>query len=354
MQGIPRRAAWRRNVVAAALVVVLMFGLGASTAAQQRPLVVNTFGGTFETAWRKNVIEPFQQKFSARVQTEIALTAQIFSRLRAQAQTGAIGFDVVMMDEVAARQGIRENLFERLDAAAITNLKDQAPTFKGTDFFTVVLGTAPVIAYNPKFVKQPPRSWKDFWKPEFRGRIAIPDINTTQGMLYVVTTARINGGSLQFPGVAFQKLRELRPSVVTFWTSHDQLAQLFAQEQVWLAPWSNDRAQSAKAAGVPIEWIVPREGSYLIPTTAGIARGSPLKDLAQKYLNFILDPAVQVANAKDVFVMPSNQSAKIPTDLLDKLPVGARFKGLIFPLDWDLLSRLREEWVDRWNKEVLQ
>lgn len=338
--------------------VVLCFSLVSvpqrQAGAQQRPLIVNTFGGTFESAWRRNVIDPFQQRFNARVQTEIGLTVQIFAKLRAQVQTGSPGVDVVMMDEVAARQAQREGLYERLDAAALPNLKEQAEAFRGTDFFTVVLGTAPVIAYNPKFIKEPPRSWKDLWRPEYRGRVSTPDINTTQGILFVVTAARINGGSPEFPGVAFAKLRELKPSIVTFWTSHDQLAQLFAQEQVWIAPWSNDRAQSAKAAGVPIEWVVPREGSYLIPTTAGIAKGSPVRDLAQRYLNFILAADVQVANARDVFVLPSNKTAKIPQDLIDKLPVGPRFKGLIFPIDWDLLSRVREQWVDRWNKEVLQ
>jgi putative spermidine/putrescine transport system substrate-binding protein len=336
------------------LLPFLLVGAQNGGYAQQRPLIVNTFGGTFEAAWRRNVIEPFQRRFNSSVQTDVALTVQIFTKLRTQVLTGAPGVDVVMMDEVTARQAQREGLYDRLDPNLIPNLADQLEAFRGTDFFTIALGTAPVIAYNPKFIKQTPRSWKDLWKPEYRGKIAIPDINTTQGILFVLTTARINGGSIQFPDAAFGKLRELRPNIVTFWTSHDQLAQLFAQEQVWIAPWSNDRAQSAREAGVPITWVVPREGSYLIPTTIGIAKSTPLKDLAQKYLNLVLDKDVQVANARDLFILPSNKKAVLPPGLLEKLPTGPRFKGLLFPVDWEALSAAREVWVDRWNKEVLR
>ncbi len=66
------------------------------------------------------------------------------------------------------------------------------------------------------------------WNPEWKGRIAFPSYPGAEGTAALLMTAKIFGGSENDIGIAFDKIKELKP-FPAIQSSQDQLFQMFDQ-----------------------------------------------------------------------------------------------------------------------------
>jgi len=264
---------------------------------QSNELVVILPGGTLEKVLRKSWVEPFEKQYNAKALVVTGLTMENLAKLRAQ--KGNPQIDVVIFDPPGAIPAANEGLLEKLDPERIPNLKDQYPfEIQKHGLFATQWLSNQVLAYNTKFVKEPPKSWADLWKPEYKGKVILPDISTSHGVFFISIISKMQtGGELYNTEAAFSKLKTLRPNVLTFWTSHDQVAQLLNSGEAWLAPWTSDRALSQTAAKAPIALTVPKEGAIYFTSHIAIAKGTKKKELAEKYLNVAILAEAQLMNA---------------------------------------------------------
>ena len=341
-----------RNWTKRELAGFLAIWAGTAQAQAPRELTVIVYGGSFEAGWRKAVIEPFE-KANPDIKVRIAtgLTMETVAMMRAQ--KGDPKIDVVMMDEVGAAQANREGLYEPLTTAKIPNMDKLYPRFRTAgDPYTKFMYVAQVLAYDKSHIKAPPTSWKDLWNPAYKGFVAIPNIDTTHGTMMLMMAARINGGSVQNIGPGFDALKALKPAIVTFWEQHAQVSQMFTQGDIWITSWTSDRAQGLIEDGGNVGWVIPKEGGYLIDSTIGIAKGSKNLDAAQRYINFVLGEAAQVANARYTNIAPVNREAVLPPEVAAKLPAGPENLKKLLSADWNYIIMQRSQWVDRWNREI--
>ena len=162
--------------------------------AQSNELVVILPGGTLERVLRKSWVEPFEKKYNAKVIVTTGLTMENLAKLRAQ--KGNPQIDVVIFDPPGAIPAANEGLLEKLDPGRIPNLKDQYPfeIVKHGLFATQWLANQ-VLAYNTKFIKEPPKSWADLWKPEYKGKVLLPDISTSHGVFFVSIVSKMQTGT---------------------------------------------------------------------------------------------------------------------------------------------------------------
>src|SRR4029077_14253694 len=115
------------------------------------------------------------------------------------------------------------------------------------------------ITYNPDKIKTPPTSWADIWKPEFKGRVGITNLNSTLGTGFLVEIARMHGGSEKDIEPAFKQIAALKPSLAAVASNPGALASLFQQGQIDISPGNFNAIQILKARGVPVEFIAPKE-----------------------------------------------------------------------------------------------
>ena len=340
--------AMKRSIgVLAAGVASALFATGAMA---QTELTVIVYGGSFEAGWKKAVIEPFE-KANPDIKVKIAtgLTQQTIAMMRAQKDD--VKIDVIMMDEVGAAQGNAEGLYEPLVAAKVPNIEKLYPQFrvKG-DAYTKFMYVAQALVWEKNQVKTKPDSWMAMWDPAYKGKIVVPDIATSHGSFFLLTAADMSGGGAKNTDPGFELIKKLKPSILTFYTQHAQLAQLFTQGEVAMASWTSDRAQAAIDGGAPLGWTVPKEGAYIVDSTIGIAKGSKNTEAALKYVNFVLSEAAQAANAEHTYLAPVNKEVKLAPEIAAKLPVAdlPRLK----PADWDYVTTVRPQWVQRWTREI--
>lgn len=341
-----------RNLAAGVLVASCLALAPADARAQTQDLTVIVYGGSFEEGWKKAVIEPFErQNPGIRVRIATGLTMQTVAMMRAQRNDPRI--DVIMMDEVGAAQAHAEGLFEPLTLSTIPNMADLHPQFRvAGDPYTKFMYVAQVIAYDRNRIRTAPTTFRDLWRPEFRNRVAIPDINTSHGVMLLIMAARQNGGGETNIGPGFEALRTLRPGIVTFWNQHAQVSQLFTQGDIWITTWTSDRAQGLIDQGGDIAWTIPQEGAFIIDSTIGIARGTRQLAAAQRYINFVLGPEAQAGNARHTYLAPVNRTVQLPADVARKLPVAPGTLERLTNADWSQVNTDRPQWVDRWNREI--
>ena len=84
--------------------------------------------------------------------------------------------------------------------------------------------------YREDKVKEPLTSWKDLWRPELKGYISLPDITTTNGPATIALIAKAWGGDLNNDQVAWDKLAELKPSLITAYKNSAELITLVQQD----------------------------------------------------------------------------------------------------------------------------
>lgn len=329
---------------------VLAAGYGLAVG-QSGELVVVLPGGTLEKVLRKSWVEPFEKKNNAKATVVTGLTMENLAKLRAQ--KGNPQIDVVIFDPPGAIPAANEGLLEKLDPARIPNLKDQYP-FEITKhglFATQWLANQ-VLAYNTNYIKEPPKSWADLWKPEYKGKVILPDIGTSHGVFFISIVSKMQtGNDLYNTDAAFTRLKALRPNVLTFWTSHDQVAQLLNSGEAWLAPWTSDRALSQQAAKAPIGLTIPKEGAIYFTSHIAIAKGTKRKELAEKYIDHAISAEAQLMNAREAFLGPANSKVKLTGTLAESLAYGEQLKKMVAP-DWAKMDQVRNEWTERWNREI--
>src|SRR6266481_5106460 len=147
---------------------VLALGAGALLAApailrparaQGRAVYVNSYGGVWESAWRKAFFEPFTAQTGIAIKTVPGVS---FAKLKAQVQTRNFEWDLVNLGDVEYGQAVLEGLLEKVDREAAK--ADQLPPHMVRDYGITSYSLGTNLVYRKdKFPNGGPQSWADFW-----------------------------------------------------------------------------------------------------------------------------------------------------------------------------------------------
>jgi putative spermidine/putrescine transport system substrate-binding protein len=312
----------------------------------------NSFGGNYGDAWQKYVTDPFGQKFNAKVNLTQALTGDIVAKVIAQKDNPQ--FDVVQGAEPGIAKLAAMGLLEQLDPAKIPNMAQLLPgsvvnnTYINYDF------SLDAVAYNTQKITTPPTSWLDLWKPEYKGHVIIGASNTCCALTLIIELNQALGADYhQTVDPAFQKLQELKPSLLTVYTSHDQATQLLSSGDAVIAAWSGDRSYAAELNGNPVKTVYPSSGSVSGPDAIGIVKGGKNIAAAEAFVNWVLEKE-QLTNLETYGInVPSRTDAldALPPEAKNGLPSADVLKSVI-NLDVPFVASHSAAWLDRFDKEI--
>src|SRR5205807_10459051 len=105
----------RRSVLALAAGSALGAPFVRTASAQTRTVYVNSYGGVWETSWKKAFFDPFSAQTKIQVKTVPGVS---FAKLKAQVQTRNFDWDVVNLGDVEYAQAVNEGLLEKVDKQA--------------------------------------------------------------------------------------------------------------------------------------------------------------------------------------------------------------------------------------------
>lgn len=207
-----------------------------------------------------------------------------------------------------------------------------------------------VFVSNPRVVRNPPRTWQDLLKPEYRGLISMNDprgSGTAQSAVLAVTLA--NGGSPTNldPGIRYfaqlQRSGNLKP------VSPNQ--DLLARGEIGIAITFDLRATQWKKAVPQLVLQVPQDASVFTPYAPVINKFTRRPNAAKLWVETVFSDEGQLAFAR-AGARPIRK-VKLPAAEAELLIPEAQYASVRAITRWERMDEIAQQVGQRWASEVL-
>jgi putative spermidine/putrescine transport system substrate-binding protein len=343
-------------LLTATLAAVFVGTHSGATHAQDSLSVGGIYGGVWADSIRDGFLKPFGEQSKVQLKIEEGISGVTLAKLRQQKDNPQ--FDVVWMDRIVSDQAIKEGLVEPISPAALGN----TPDVVGEAFIKNAAGEimavttgywAAGLAYNSKEIKDRPVSWLDLTKPEFKGRLAVYSPENAINFPIMVTLAELQGGGIKNIDPAYKLMAGLAKDKAIFFGGSPAGGNLLANGEASIATLASSQVWDLQKKGLPIEYVVPKEGAIAGDIRVHIVKGTKNKALAEKLVNYVIGPQAQEEIAKRLLLGPVNTKAKLDAETDKKMPwgPGGSVKNLRI-VDALAILENRDGWSKRWNEEV--
>lgn len=212
------------------------------------------------------------------------------------------------------------------------------------------------LVYNTEVFErngwEAPTSWNDLGDPTYRGKVAIGPISG-YGIEALVMVAKANGGSEINIEPGFTEFSEnIAPNVFAWEGSQATLAQMLQTGEAALSVWGNTRVIPLAEQGAPVKFVYPEDGTEQAMTTSCMVNGAPEPELARQFMEYLLSPDGQTILAEYSGYGPVNSKVELAPEIAARVVYGPEQVNALIPTDWNAVNEQRDEWVQRWNREV--
>src|SRR5450755_3133957 len=235
----------------------------------------------------------------------------------------ASNYDVISPSSDVAASIVRAGLAAPLDLSKIpaysqlsAKLRDSNIVKLNNQIYGVpfVWGSNPLL-YDTTAFPQPPDSWSVLWDPKFHQKISVWDELSTIYMAAQVLgydkpdpSQLYNLSDAQLEAVR-KKLLELKPNIRKMWATGGELTNLFQNHEVVIAMGWPLMTNQLRKLHFPIGETIPKENTTGWIDHLMITSGSENKDLAYKFLEFMIQPQTQKKVTGVTGYTPSNPHA---------------------------------------------
>ncbi len=316
-------------------------------------ITINSFGGAYEVAHHKCVIDPFEAATGAKVNIVTAYSADAFAQIRAQKD--APQFDVIHFSGGQEIVGASEGLLMPITPEMVPNLADLYDFAKegvakgeGPAYQIAAIG----LVYAADKMPAAPTKWADLMNPEYSDHLVLTDISNGYGMIGLLMLNQISGGTLDNiqPGLdAVTKLLDQGAIVVS---KSPEIQQEFAQNDAWIAPYASDYAYTLQKAGLDVKFVSGEEGTPASFITASLVAGRDNVELASKFIDLELSPEAQACFSDALRYTPTNSKTVLADDVAATVIYGPDATAGLMRFDPVKIEANRSAWVEAWGKTI--
>ncbi len=299
--------------------------------AAARPLNVVNFGGANRTAQITAWIQPFSQQSRTPVNS-VEYTGDMASIVK-MVHDHEVTWDVVELESADLAPACDSGLLEHIDSRELANSSRLLPNAVhecGVGAFV----WSTVLAFDGNRLKGGPRNWADFWDtarfPGKRGLRKGPRYNLELALMADgVPREDVYEVLATEQGVtrALRKLEELKP-IIVWWSAGAEPPALLNSGRVAMTTAFNGRVAAANrdpASNLEIVWSgALYEMDYWV-----IVKGSPQRDQALRFINFVTSESAQLDFSREIPYGPTNFDAILRQERLSKAAVGDANRALI-------------------------
>lgn len=257
------------------------------------------------------ILESFQEQYDIKIQYAIFETQeQMYESL----QGGGTSYDLVVVTDYLVPSMISEGLLSPLEKENIPNFENISADFispafdPGNRYCVPYLWGTIGIGYNSQVVKQAPTSWLDIFNSQHIGRVALLDDYRAQMGIFLLqlgyspnTTDPVQIAEMQ----TFIKGYQDRVHTVAADTGQD----LLSSGEVDLVVEYNGDILQLQAENPIYQYTIPQEGSILWVDSICIPSNATNHELAETFINFLLEPQVGAALANYTRYSTPNEAA---------------------------------------------
>jgi len=346
-------------------------------AAPETTLTVVTWGGAYEASQRAAYFEPFTRETGIPVET-VQYNGGV-AALRDHLLSGRRPWHVIDMVIADAHSACAGGLLAPFDPAILAPAPDGTPASEDfiegafTPCAVIQLVTATVLAYDDRaFPGAKPQTVEDFFDLErFPGKRALR--KAPVGLLewallsYGVPRAQLYDLLSTERGLrlVFRRLDRIRDELI-WWEAGSEPPDLLKSGDVTMASGYNGRffhAQVVEGAPISVIW----DGQLVDFTTWAIPKGTPDRELAERFIRFATRTERMAAQANRISYGPARRSAQERIGLHVEAGVPMRVhmptteahleRAILQDHEWyarteRLRHRRFEEWLERGSEET--
>lgn len=306
-------------------------------------------------------VKGFEDKYGVTVKgTYFGTSDELVAKLKSSKGV----YDVVSPSTDVATTLIESNLIAPVDTTKISSYNDFVPVLRdmkdvqknGKTYGVPFTWGPDYLIYDADVIKEEPKSWSIFFDPKYKGKVSVWDDVSN---LYLV--GQMLGLDKTDPGALYnmtdeqlaqvkKKLVELRPQVRKYWATAGELNDLFKNKEVVVAVGWPLTVATLNKEGRNLKAVIPEEGATGWIDRLMIVEGSPNKDLAEAYLDYVTSPKAMALVAEATNYNISNpKAAEHMSEDLKKVAmkdVDTYFKRLNF---WQHVKN-RKGYNELWNE----
>ena len=246
-------------------------------------------------------------------------------------------------------QGAREGLFAPSFPPAAARLDPSQKDPQGRWHAEILLPEVIVYNHDRLTAEQAPRDWDDLLSPRFKGKILIRDVMAS-GTMRTIYSAMVyrqyaRTGSAE---TGYEWLRQLDANTVNYAANPDDMYFKLDRGVGTVTLWNlQDVLVQSRRHHRPWSYVMPASGAPVLVDGVAVVNNPKTIAAAAEFQNFLLDPEIQLALARDYFQIPAVPlDGAAPPDWLAAL----RIKPM--PIDWALMGAKQQEWMAYWSQHV--
>jgi len=211
------------------------------------------------------------------------------------------GYDVVVPSTYFVSKMGREGMLMKLDQALLPNMKHLDPELLNKDYdpdnnysIPYMWGSTGIAVNTDEIPKAQITSWKDLWKPEFKGKLLLQD--DLREVFHMALRIKGFSGNTTDPKEieqAYLLLKDLMPNVLLFNSDSPRLPFLAGEVSIGMI-W-NGEAWMAQEENPAIQYVYPEEGASFWVDSFVIPKGARNPKGAHAFINFMMNPEVAKA-----------------------------------------------------------
>lgn len=353
-----KRTTKHTTVVAVGCAALLALS-GCSTATQAEDTATSgtvnllSYSTVFQEQYEKAVIEPFRAKYPDITINYVGKrgSADMLSALQAEGSNSTT--DVALMDVAVGNTGNTTGLFEKLDPAEIENLANVEEQFLDPDGFgPVATADAVALMYDTQTVTSAPTSWNDLWDPKFAQQATLNAPPSGLGINLTAIVSTMEGEDFtQSIDKSIARMKELAPNIQSWAPIPDEYQTIITgQSQIGVGQNARGQYYGDQSEG-RLGLVIPPEGTVYQLNTINLVKNSKNKEAAKTFINYALSGEAQAAFAGALFYAPTVTDADLSPEVAARV-VKTDGTDKIIEIDQAWLSTVRQEWTDRWKREV--
>ena len=337
-----------RKLATLALALILLGAIGAVKPVKaEETLTVYSYSSI--GPWMKQIIPIFEQKYGAKVNLVVIGDAgEVLNRLvlekdNPQADV-VVGIDNSYLQK-AIDEGVLE-LYKPSNADVIPKwiIDDFDPTFHLTPYDYGAI----VIVYKKDELKNPPKTFEDLLKPEWKGKLIVEDPRTSStGMAFLLWTIGAYGDKwLDY----WQKLKENDVQIVKSWDAGWEMWDK-GQAPLFVSYATDPAYDACEDKNVP-----PKIGAFFLNGTAyvqiegaGIVKGAKHPELAKKFIEFLISKEAQEKLPTTQWMYPVNRNVKPPACFSYALNVTKEVR-----LSPEEIGQTYKTWLEQWTELMVE
>ena len=339
------------------------FGLMKQAFAGSKSITCHSWGGSTSEALRKFAFDPFTKASGIKV-VDAAFTGMdaFLTQVKASYPPGG-EFNIAHLSAVYDYARYTDLGFGVvLDESKIPNMKNvmtkMTDTLRGITKGT--LSAVPYdlgqtgIAYNTKAIptaKAEELGASLLFDQSLKGKLGTWGGDFRTNMWYAALHTGQSPNNITDVKAVWNALKEQRKLMKKYWASGSELMSLLANGDIHATVAWSGRVAALQEQGHPIGYLSP-DGTYSWMEYMYVLKGTDL-EVAQKLLNFMLEPEAAIAVAKGQNYPPSLDPTKVAMpDEIKKLPAfdpTGKLDGYLFadPAYW---NSHQLDWAEKWDR----